>query len=136
MSSRDATLRRRRADDPLSTFLAYLGEIEQSLVNRNWVQLAGLLRKRRSTHLPREVREELVMLSRAPRESFRAPVQFLRFHHRMMQLAIAGEPLPTAQTELALDAGAVLTARRAGDGPRRAAASERNVKNTHHDDDQ
>jgi hypothetical protein len=134
MSSR-ATVRRRRADDPLSTFLAYLGEIEQSLVNRNWGQLSGLLRKRRSSHLPREVREELVMLSRAPRESFRAPVQFLRFQHRMTQLAIAGEPLPTAQTELALDGGALLTARRAGDGPRRVAAGEVRFKNPPGDDE-
>jgi hypothetical protein len=50
--------------------------------------------------MPREVREELLMLSRAPRESLRAPVQFLRFQHRMTQLAAGGEKLPTAQTEL------------------------------------
>ena len=121
---------RRRADDPLTIFLAYLREIEQTLLNRNWAQLTALLRKRRSSHLPREVREELVMLSRESRHSFRAPVQFLRFQHRMMQLALGGEPMPTVQTELALDSDADLHAvRRADPESRRVAASDRRFKN-------
>ena len=84
--------------------------------------ITALLRKRTATHLPREVREELLLLSRASRESLRAPVRFLRFQHRMMELAKGGEPLPTAQTELRLEdraAGAIRL--RTNDG-RRAAA--------------
>ena len=124
MSSRDV-LQRRRADDPLSIFLAYLSEIEQTLINRNWNQLAMLLRKRRSSHLPREVREELVLLSRSPRTSFRAPVRFLRFQHRMLQLALAGEPMPMVQTELELDSPETNhDIRRIDDSPRRVAATE------------
>jgi hypothetical protein len=75
--------------------------------------------------LPREVREELLLLSSAPRDSLRAPVQFLRFQHRMTQLARAGEGLPTAQMELPLEppleAGAI---RLRGLDERRPAASD------------
>lgn len=125
MSSRDV-IQRRRANDPLSIFLAYLAEIEQTLINRNWTQLSTLLRKRRSSHLPREVREELILLSRSSRTSFRAPVRFLRFQHRMLQLALAGEPMPMVQTELDLDPAATThDIRRLDDGSRQVAASER-----------
>lgn len=110
--------------DKLAAFLEYLGDIEEVLGTRDWMRLGALLRKRLGSKLPREVREELLMLSRAPRTSLRAPVQFLRFQHRMAQLAAAGEAMPTAQTELHLentDTGAV---RRAPASDRRAAASE------------
>ena len=79
-----------------------LVEIEQALTRRDAMRVTALLRKRTATHMPREVREELLLLSRMPRESLRAPIQFLRFQHRMTQLAEAGEKLPTAQTELRL----------------------------------
>jgi hypothetical protein len=117
--------RLRRSNDALTNFLAYLVEIEQALMHREAMRVTALLRKRTATHLPREVREELLSLSRAPRESLRAPIKFLRFQHRMMQLAAGGEPLPTAQTELRLeplaDAGSI---RRRGTEERRAAAHE------------
>jgi hypothetical protein len=98
-----AAWRKRRENDALMKFLKYLAEIEQALMRRESLAVTALLRKRTATHLPREVREELLMLSRAPRESLRAPVQFLRFQHRMTQLAEGGESLPTAQTELRLE---------------------------------
>ena len=94
---------RRRLLDPLASFRAYLEEIERAVLRRDALRITALLRKRIATHLPREVREELLFLSRAPRESLRAPVQFLRFQHRMNQLAIGGERLPTAQSELRLE---------------------------------
>lgn len=94
---------RRRRDDALTRFLAYLVEIEHALMRRDAMSVTALLRKRTATHMPREVREELLLISRAPRESLRAPVQFLRFQHRMTQLAAGGERLPTAQTELLFD---------------------------------
>src|SRR5215216_6724892 len=98
--------RRRRQSNPFTSFLAYLEEIEAAVLHRDALRVTALLRKRTATHLPRSVREELLMLSRAPRESLRAPVQFLRFQHRMQQLAKTDTRLPTAQTELRLESPA------------------------------
>lgn len=117
--------RKRRESDPLGNFLRYLEEIEHALMRREAMRVTALLRKRTATHLPREVREELLALSRLPRESLRAPIQFLRFQHRMTQLAKAGERLPTAQTELRLEARGAGAIRRRGFDERQAAARER-----------
>lgn len=103
MDSRRA-IRRRRDSDPLANLRRYLEELEDAVVARDAMRITALLRKRTATHLPREVREELLAISRMSRESLRAPIRFLRFQHRMMQLAAGGEALLTAQTELALDA--------------------------------
>lgn len=123
---RQLQAQRRRAADALARFLQYLTEIEGALALREALQVTALLRKRTATHLPREVREELLMLSRASRDTLRAPVQFLRFQHRMMQLARSGEGLPTAQPELPLEAVADTgeIRRRALDERRPAAASD------------
>jgi hypothetical protein len=94
---------RRREHDAVARFLRYLEEIEQAVLHRESLRLTALLRKRTATHLPREVREELLMISREARGSLRAPVSFLRFQHRMTQLAAGGEGLPVAQTELHLE---------------------------------
>ena len=96
-------LRRGQPHDALVAFRRYLAEIEQAVLQRDAMRITALLRKRTATHLPREVREELLLVSRAPRDSLRAPVRFLRFQHRMAQLAAGGERLPTAQTELRLE---------------------------------
>src|SRR5262244_2352167 len=117
--------RRRHEVEALAKFLRYLGEIEEALAGREALRVTALLRKRTATHLPREVREELLMLSRASRESLRAPVQFLRFQHRMTELARGGEGLPTAQTELAFEPRASTgTIRRRLADERRPAASD------------
>ena len=107
----------------MERFLGYLREIEDALMRREPMQVTALLRKRTATHLPRPVREELLMLSRAPRDSLRAPVQFLRFQHRMTELARGGERLPTAQTELELERPAVAGTIRRRDGEERRAAA-------------
>ena len=109
--------RARSGTSGLTTFLGYLDNIEHAVLARDALRLTSLLRKRTASHLPREVREELLMLSRAPRESYRAPVQLLRFRHRMRQLAAGGERLLTAQTELRLE-----TPASAGEARRRTAA--------------
>jgi len=115
------------AGDKLAHFLEYLNDIEEALGARDWLRLAALLRKRVGSNLPREVREELLMLSRAPRTSLRAPVQFLRFQHRMTQLAKAGEPMP-AQREMHLEPEAEMgMVRRPSNGDRRAAAEPLNA---------
>jgi len=102
VASRDAA-RRRTGGAGLPAFLDYLDAIEHALLTRNAQRHTSLLRKRIASHLPRDVREELLMLSRAPREGYRAPVQLLRFRHRMQQLAAGGERMLTAQTELRLE---------------------------------
>lgn len=122
-----------RRADALTNFLRYLDGVAHAVMSRDAMAITSLLRKRTATHMPREVREELLMLSRAPRDNLRAPVRFLRFQHRMTQLAIGGERLPTAQTELHLDppapAGVI---RRPLDGNRRTAAA--NPAGDAHDD--
>jgi hypothetical protein len=118
-------MRSRRMNDQMERFLSYLREIEAALLRRDAMQVTALLRKRTATHLPRSVREELLLLSRAPRDSLRAPVQFLRFQHRMIELARGGERLPTAQTELELERPpAAGTVRRREVDERRAAAGD------------
>jgi hypothetical protein len=114
----------RRRSNPLTNFLAYLEEIENAVLARQALRITALLRKRTATHLPREVREELLTLSRAPRESLRAPVRFLQFQHRMMQLALAGEPLPTAQHELPFERANFAGVIRLRADERRPAAAE------------
>src|SRR5262249_62109548 len=116
--------RRRHDVEALAKFLRYLGEIEEALSAHEPLRITALLRKRTATHLPREVREELLMLSRASRDSLRAPVRFLRFQHRMHQLASGGEGLPTAQIELPLEPRAAAGGIRRNDGERRPAASD------------
>jgi hypothetical protein len=105
--------RRSSSGDPLmSRLVAYLGELESAYLARNALRVTALLRRRMAAHLPREVREELMVLSRAPRENLRAPVQFYRFEHRMEQLSKGGERLVAAQMELRLDARVGGAARR------------------------
>ncbi len=115
---------RRRDADALSRFLVYLEQIERAVLAREPLQITALLRKRTATHLPREVREELLLLSRASRDSLRAPMQFLRFQHRMQQLASGGEGLPTAQIEMSLEARADAGEIRRTENDRRTAASD------------
>jgi hypothetical protein len=114
----------RRRSNPLANFLAYLEEIENAVLARQALRITALLRKRTATHLPREVREELLTLSRAPRESLRAPVRFLQFQHRMTQLARAGEKLPTAQHELPFEPAVFAGVVRLRADERRPAAAE------------
>jgi hypothetical protein len=116
----------RRRPDALTKFLTYLDEIERAVMRRDALGITALLRKRTAMHLPREVREELLVLSRASRDSLRAPVRFLRFQHRMMELAKGGERLPTAQTELPLEARSTagIIRLRPSDGRRAAALGD------------
>lgn len=117
--------RRRRDADPLTQFRRYLEEIEEAVLQRDALSITALLRKRTATHLPRSVREELLAISRMSRATLRAPVRFLRFQHRMAQLAVGGERLLTAQTELHFDAPVPAgTIRRRGPSDRRSAASD------------
>jgi len=115
---------RRRETDALTRFLVYLDQIEAAVLAREPLQITALLRKRTATHLPREIREELLLLSRASRDSLRAPIRFLQFQHRMRQLAAGGEGLPTAQIEMPFGARADAGKIRRTDNDRRTAASD------------
>ena len=115
---------RRRAANKLRPFLEYLEEIESAVLRRDSLRVTALLRKRTATHLPRAVREELLFISRQPRESLRAPVQFLRFQHRMTQLSKSEGRLPTAQHELRLEPPPSGSIRRRAPDDRRSAACD------------
>lgn len=116
---------RRRGDtEALSRFLDYLHDIEEAIGRRESMRVTALLRKRTATHLPREVREELLMIVRSSRDTLRAPVQFLRFQHRMQELASGGETLLRAQTELPFDSLTNGQARRRAPDEHRPAASD------------
>ncbi|MEO7086230.1 MAG: hypothetical protein ABI442_09410 [Gemmatimonadaceae bacterium] len=110
----------------MSIFLMYLSDVDNAVASRDALRITALLRKRIATHVPRDVREELLAFSRRSRDSHRAPVQFLRFQHRISQLADGGEPMMTAQGELALggtESRSTAGAARRRDGERRSAAA-------------
>jgi hypothetical protein len=123
-----SSIRRRRDAERFANFLAYLHEVEEALMRRDAMRVTALLRKRTATHMPREVREELLLLSRATRDNLRAPIQFLRFQHRMTQLASGGECLPTAQTELHFESRPTNGAIRLRDPDDRRAAAHSKMK--------
>ena len=89
----------------LAVLIAYLDEIVDAVDARSRESIPVLLDDALSTHLPREVREELSMFA-AQRGGFRAPIRFLRFRFRMLQLAVGDEPFDDPQLELDLGRGA------------------------------
>jgi hypothetical protein len=84
-------------------FVAYLDQLGEAVRVRDGMRILMLLRRWTASHLPREVREELLALARLPANGHRAPMAFLQFRHRMQQLAAGGEELPAPQTELPID---------------------------------
>jgi hypothetical protein len=94
----------------LAVLIAYLDEIVRAVDGRDRGAIPPLLGNALATHLPREVREELSMFA-AQRGGFRAPIRFLRFRFRMLQLAASDEPFDDPQLELDLGRGAGWRAR-------------------------
>ena len=94
----------------LAVLIAYLDEIVSAVDHRERGTIPLLLEDVLATHLPRDVREELAMFA-AQRGGFRAPIRFLRFRFRMLQLAAADEPFDDPQLELDLGRGAGWRAR-------------------------
>ena len=95
----------------LAVLIAYLDEIVSAIDRRERRAIQPLLDDALSTHLPREVREELAMFAAQRDGGFRAPIRFLRFRFRMLQLAAADEPFDDPQLELDLGRGAGWRAR-------------------------
>jgi hypothetical protein len=94
----------------LAVLIAYLDEIVDAVDSRDRAVIPALLADAMATHLPREVREELAMFA-GQRGGFRAPIRFLRFRFRMLQLAAGEEPFDDPQLELELGRGAGWRAR-------------------------
>ena len=90
----------------LGVLIAYLDEIVDAIDARSRAEIPELLRQPYATHLPREVREELSLFAAQSASGFRAPIKFLRFRFRMLQLAAGEEPLDHPQLELELGRGA------------------------------
>ncbi|HET9424575.1 MAG TPA: hypothetical protein VFO55_04315 [Gemmatimonadaceae bacterium] len=95
----------------LAVLIAYLDEIVSAVDRRSRGEIPPLLGDSMSTHLPREVREELALFAAQPTHGFRAPIRFLRFRFRMLQLAAGEEPFDDPQLELDLGRGAGWRAR-------------------------
>jgi hypothetical protein len=95
----------------LAVLVAYLDEIVSAIDRRERHAIAPLLGDTMATHLPRPVREELAMFAAQPEGGFRAPIRFLRFRFRMLQLAAGDETFEDPQLELDLGRGAGWRAR-------------------------
>ena len=95
----------------LAVLIAYLDEIVSAIDRRARGEIPPLLADSMATHLPREVREELSMFAGQPSGGFRAPIRFLRFRFRMLQLSAGEESFDDHQLELDLGRGAGWRAR-------------------------
>lgn len=87
---------------PSEALLRFVDLLYDAIAARDDAAVARLLRMRIATQLPREVREDALATSRAPRGSFRAPMQLLQFRHRMAQLGTGDGAAVVAQLELEL----------------------------------
>ncbi len=96
--------------DPMSrsvsreALLSYIDRLYDAVVARQAQVVRSLLRTRMAMHLPRDVREDALAVSRAPNASFRAPLRLLQFAHRMAELSREEAVPPAGQLELELRA--------------------------------
>lgn len=87
---------------PSEALLVYVDRLYEAVAARDAASVTRMLRLQMATQLPRDVREDVLATTRAPRDSFRAPMRLLQFRHRMMQLG-TGEATPSVgQFELEL----------------------------------
>lgn len=87
---------------PSEALLVYVDRLYEAVVARDGATVTRMLRMQIATQLPRDVREDVLATARAPRDGFRAPMQLLRFRHRMMQLGGAEGSGSVGQLELEL----------------------------------
>ena len=66
--------------------LRHVEALFRAIDRRDAMRVVWLLGDALAVHLPREVFEEALALSRVPRDSFRAPIHLLRHYHRTRQL--------------------------------------------------
>jgi hypothetical protein len=89
----------------LGVLIAYLDEIVHAVDARARDQVPLLLDEPIATHLPREIREELAAFAAQSANSFRAPIRFLRYRYRILQLAAGEGPPGEFQLDLGLGSG-------------------------------
>src|SRR5258708_2340621 len=89
----------------LGVLIAYLDEIVHAVDARARDQVPLLLDEPIATHLPREIREELAAFAAQNANSFRAPIRFLRYRYRMLQLAAGECPPGEVQLDIRLGCG-------------------------------
>lgn len=100
----------------LAVLVAFLDEIVHAVDERDRQRVSMLLDETMATHLPREVREELTLFAGQTANGFRAPIRFLRFRYRMLQLQAGEEPLGEIQLDLGLGKGSGWRGSAAEDG--------------------
>ena len=66
--------------------LHYVEALFRAMERRDAMRVTWLLGEPLAVHLPREVIEEVIALSRTPRDGLRAPMHLLRYYHRTKQL--------------------------------------------------
>lgn len=87
---------------PSEALLVYVDRLYEAVASRDAAAVTRLLRMQIATQLPREVREDVLVTTRAPRDGFRAPMRLLQFRHRMMQLGSVQVGGSAGQLELEL----------------------------------
>ena len=112
---------------PSPALLRYVATLVVAVIDRDLLAIRALLGRAQSSHLPRDVRDEVTAQLRQPRSSLRAPILLLEYQHRLKQLAAAehdSEPqleLPlrtprnSARRRVSGDIAAAHTVRRRGD---------------------
>ena len=82
--------------------LQHVEALYRAMDRRDTMRVVWLLGDPLSVHLPREVIEEVLSLSRSPRESLQAPMHLLRYYHRTTQLLHAADGVPD-ESQLAFE---------------------------------
>ena len=72
--------------DPAVELAEYVADLAYALLERDVPEIRRLLRTPLSARLPREVRAEAMQFTRLPEGSVRAPIETLRFSHRLHEL--------------------------------------------------
>ena len=90
---------RRSPDD----FLGYVEALSRAIARRDRLRVSWLLGDGYAVHLPREVIEEALLLSRAPGDGMRAPIHLLRYYHRTVQLLRGPAADAPDESQLALE---------------------------------
>lgn len=78
-----------RPDDDCTVhgrLLVVAERLHDAIMSRDESMVRALLDMASASSLPREVREEALVIVALPATSLRAPIQLLQFHHRMTQL--------------------------------------------------
>ena len=92
-----------RPEDALSEYarlIVIAEKLHDAVVQRDAALVRALLDIPAASSIPREVREEALTLMALPAASFRAPMQLLQFHHRLIELSRETEHQERAQLEL------------------------------------